>query len=617
MQKKFLAMVFNEHTIAWEYCCKEKRYMVPVKGTVTEMLFYFYENICITPVFSSRTKEQQKQLKSICKKNIKLMEGWTKISKVNYLHRFELMQAEYCQLIKANDKAIHFYAEAIKNAKLNRFIHDEALIWERTGMFYRSLNQDEIARFYFTNAYKTYEKWGAIAKLDHMKEEYHGLISMEDIGFKNNSLDLTTVLKTVSLISGEIKLEKMLDGLMTLVAENAGAEKAVLVSNEKGGMIIKASVDTAINKVSLLQDFPYEEYKGISHSVVNFVSHKEEILVLENASETMPYANDNYISSNEIKSIVCLPLKHGGVSFAYLYLENHLIAGAFTEERIELLQVMATQTAISLQNAMLFEETSLLNKNLTEEIDIRKKVEETLRINEKRLEDYNVNLENKVMERTKDLHSEKKKTDTLLLNILPYDIAMELKETGKAEAKYFKSVSVLFTDFKGFTLIAESMGATELVAEIDYCFKEFDRIVQKHKIEKIKTIGDSYMAVGGLPVTNNTHPEDLVKAALEIRDFMNSYNIKRADNQKPVFQIRLGIHTGPVVAGIVGLNKFAYDIWGDTVNLASRMESSGEPGKVNVSSTTYDLVKNKFSCQYRGKIEAKNKGAVEMYNVDW
>ncbi len=215
----------------------------------------------------------------------------------------------------------------------------------------------------------------------------------------------------------------------------------------------------------------------------------------------------------------------------------------------------------------------------------------------------------------KIVNREKKRSDELLLNILPEEVAEELKEKGSADAKAFDDVTVMFTDFKGFTTIAENLSAKELVAEIDYCFKGFDNIINKYNIEKIKTIGDSYMAAGGLPIPNKTHAKDVVNAALEIVIFMEAHKQQRLKEGKPVFEIRAGINTGSVVAGIVGTKKFAYDIWGDTVNLASRMESSGEPGKVNISGSTYELVKNDFKCIHRGKIQAKNKGEVDMYFV--
>ncbi len=212
---------------------------------------------------------------------------------------------------------------------------------------------------------------------------------------------------------------------------------------------------------------------------------------------------------------------------------------------------------------------------------------------------------------------EKDRSDNLLLNILPEEIAQELKENGKAEARNFDMVSILFTDFKGFTEASAKLSAGELVSEINICFEAFDSIVEKYNIEKIKTIGDAYMAAGGLPVPTPRSAKNTVMAALEMQAFVAKRKAKNITKGKPSFDMRVGIHTGPVVAGIVGVKKFQYDIWGDTVNTASRMESSGEVGKVNISEATYELLKDEpdLAFESRGKIEAKGKGEMEMWFV--
>ena len=242
---------------------------------------------------------------------------------------------------------------------------------------------------------------------------------------------------------------------------------------------------------------------------------------------------------------------------------------------------------------------------------------------ERELKKENVILESKITVATKVIREEKekvevekKRSDDLLLNILPSEVAEELKAKGTTTAKDFSEVTVLFTDFKNFTLMSETLSAQELVNEINYCYSAFDSIITKHGIEKIKTIGDAYMCAGGLPVANTTNAEDTIRAALEIRDFMLNEKQQREKEGKPFFEIRIGCNTGPVVAGIVGIKKFAYDIWGDTVNIAARMEQNSNAGKINISGSTYELVKDKFKCEHRGKIEAKNKGMIDMYFVE-
>ena len=222
---------------------------------------------------------------------------------------------------------------------------------------------------------------------------------------------------------------------------------------------------------------------------------------------------------------------------------------------------------------------------------------------------------NKFIEKTKQLvEIEKERSDKLLLNILPEGTAKELKDNGKVTPQKFDSVTVMFTDFEAFTKYSQDLTPELLVKSVDYHFSKFDQIIEKYGLEKIKTIGDSYMCAGGLPMPTKDHAQKMLHAAFEIRDFIE--NIKSAEVREIThFNIRIGIHTGPVVAGVVGIKKFAYDIWGDTVNIASRLESNSEPGKINISENTYNLIKDAYDCDYRGEIQAKNKGMMKMYYV--
>jgi len=224
-----------------------------------------------------------------------------------------------------------------------------------------------------------------------------------------------------------------------------------------------------------------------------------------------------------------------------------------------------------------------------------------------------VNQKEEIEKQHDELKLEKKRSDDLLLNILPEEIADELKAKGHTDARLFNDVTVLFTDFVDFTKAGERMGPQDLVDELHACFKAFDEIIQQYGIEKIKTIGDAYLAVAGVPKADADHALHVVNAALDIRAFIDKRKKERGDK---TFDIRIGIHSGSVVAGIVGIKKFAYDIWGDTVNTAARMEQGSEPGKINISEATYQLVGDKFRCVARGLVEAKNKGELSMYFVE-
>jgi class 3 adenylate cyclase len=264
------------------------------------------------------------------------------------------------------------------------------------------------------------------------------------------------------------------------------------------------------------------------------------------------------------------------------------------------------------------EELKITIDNAVETVMLRRNNKKL--INE--LQANNEHLEEKVKSRTLEVETQKEiiqaakaQSDSLLLNILPDEIAEELKRFGRSYARKHNQVSVLFADIKGFTLVAETLSPEKLVTALDEVFRAFDNIVDKYDMEKIKTIGDAYMCACGLPRSDNDNAIKAIKTAIDMQQFITGFGLACRIQNLPVFEIRIGIHTGPVIAGVVGSRKFAYDIWGDTVNLASLMEQHGEPGMINISSSTFALIKDKYDCSNRGKIDVKSKGGLDMYFV--
>jgi PAS domain S-box-containing protein len=267
------------------------------------------------------------------------------------------------------------------------------------------------------------------------------------------------------------------------------------------------------------------------------------------------------------------------------------------------------------------EVTAEITKIIAIETDITQ-----LKKTEERLEEKNNNLlqitkrletTNEILEKQQsELEKEKKRSEDLLLNILPFATAQQLKRKGYSKLRNYKMVTVMFADFKGFTKLSEKLSNQDLIKELSSFFEIFDEITIQHHIEKIKTMGDCYMGAGGLPLSNRSNPFDVVLASLEIQNFVNEKKIEKESMGEPAWKLRVGIHTGELIAGVIGKRKFAYDIWGDTVNTASRMETAGETGKVNISGDTYTHIKDYFECTYRGKIEVKYKGEMEMYFVE-
>ncbi len=550
---------------------------------------FFFEALAIIAICRENGGEIPGRLNAL----VEMFQKWATNSPDNFLHKLELIEAEKLSLSGAKEAA-EGYEKAVDHAHAGEFIHEEALANELAALYFFRNNNMKLAKASMTESRNQYHLWGAMAKVRQLEQKYphllYGQRGMEYTRATTGSLitstqdmmvelDIQTVLKASTALSGEVKIENLLRTLLNIAIENAGAQKGTILLKESNTFLVKAhkSVDGSIG---VLQDIPVNNFDDLSKSIVHFVIRTESNLVLDNASENDQFLNDPYIAKNHPKSILCMPVISKGNLSGILYLENNLATNAFTTHRLDLLRLISGQIAISIDNSNLYE-----------------------------------NLEKKVRERTEELVREKELSDKLLRNILPEETAEELKKNGTAIAKSYEQVTILFTDFKGFTKASEKLTPQEVIEKLDYCFANFDGIISKYNLEKIKTIGDSYMCAGGIPMPNNTNAMDAVRAGLEIQEFIEMWNNQEAGKNKEVWQLRIGINTGKVVAGVVGQTKFAYDIWGDAVNVASAMEQCGEVGKVNISRDTYELIKDDFDCLYRGRINAKNKGELDMFFV--
>jgi predicted ATPase/class 3 adenylate cyclase/tRNA A-37 threonylcarbamoyl transferase component Bud32 len=589
---------FRRYDVARKYFDEAEPLIESVVGMEYTPQFYFFAALTLIRTADQDSKTFSKKFKLYSGK----LKKWAEDSPFNYLHKYELVMAEYYRHKGDKSKAEDFYCLAIDNSHLQKYLNDEAIANECAAEFYLAQNKKDIALTYIIKARYTYLKWGAKAKVNQIDTKYQQLLNLaikSTADFRNRfsdstksttfadkttdavGVDMLTVIKASQTISGEIVLENLLRKLMVLLNQNAGAEKGFLLLENNGSLFIEAESSKNSEEVQTLHSQPLESCGKLAESIVKYVALTKETVILDDASESTLFVNDEFIQTRKPKSILCAPFLNHGKLQGIIYLSNDLTAGAFTEKRLAMLKLLTGQIAISIENALFYDQ-----------------------------------LEQRVSERTTELQEEKKKSDDLLLNILPQDIANELKQTGHSKARSYEQVSVMFTDFKEFTRHSEKLKPEELVAEIDFCFRKFDEIITKHKLEKIKTIGDAYLCVEGIPKSTDSSVDNVILAALDILDFMLELKESRSKENKNFFELRIGIHTGPLVAGIVGMKKFAFDIWGDTVNTAARMEQSGQPGKINISQSTYDLIKGKFNCEYRGEIDAKNKGKLKMYFVN-
>ncbi len=520
---------------------------------------------------------------------------WETHAPHNVRHRVALVDAEVARAKGDEATAIHRYEEAIGAARDHGWWADLALANELAGRYHLGLGHPAIGRGYLLEARHHYESWGAVAKVDALDAEFtavlQGATTAQDAGAtsRGGTVEHTTDLDTVALfgaasaISGEVEVDGVVAALVRLSIEVGGASRGLLaVVDDADALRVRAvaSADLVVERV----DSPVEAFPLLVGAVA-YAARSLDDVVIDDATTSIQYRSDPHVVATEVRSVAVVPVVLQQRLLAVLYLENGLTPHAFPQARLEVLRALAAQTAISLRNAELYE----------------------------RLEDQVRHRTSQLLDARQEAEVQRDRADSILDNVLPEAIAAELKRTGRARPVAVPSATVLFTDCKGFTELSATLSAEELVAVLARVFTAFDRICDRRGVEKLKTIGDSYMAVGGLPIRTDTHVVDVVRAALDMVAYVRDGD--EVDGRPP-FEIRVGVHTGSLVAGVIGERRFLYDVWGDTVNVASRMESSGEPGRVNVSAATRALLPPSFRCTPRGLVEAKGKGKLEMFFVD-
>jgi histidine kinase len=545
--------------------------------------FNFYAVLICAAAYEQKLSTKLNLPKQM-KKHLKKLEVWKNHCAENFEPQYLTASAEVTRVTGNGVQAMALYEKAIQKSESFHFINYKGLVNELAGRFQFKAGNQTMSKTYLDNARKCYQQWGAVAKVQQLEAEFNSVLGnsiLEQQTQEANTdvmagMDLNVMLQANRAVTSEKDIDSLVQQLMKSIIQYSGADNGYLLVKNRAELIIKAKYN-GVAGVSAVTE--YADNDVMPMSIVNYVIRLKEAVILNNAAQLPEYSNTRYFDKNKPKSLICFPVLKQGEIFGVLYLENYRNEAVFDEKKISMLNLISAQVAVSLDNAYLYQ-----------------------------------NLETKVQERTEALEAEKGRSDEMLENILPKAAIDELKRTGKTTAQKFDNVTVLMADIKGFTNISEKLTPQQLISRIDFYFRSFDDIMVKYGLDKIKTIGDAYMAAGGLNGKVDEAAINMIYAAADMQQCIQQQNLRLpADEQ---VEMRIGIHTGTVIAGVVGTKKFQYDIWGDTVNIAARMEQQSEPGRINVSEETFHLTQHTANYFYRGKIAAKNKGPMDMYFLE-
>jgi len=520
--------------------------------------------------------------------NQEKMQLWADSAPMNYLHKFYLVEAEYYRVLGEKAQAIEFYNLAIAKAKENAYIQEEALANELAAKFYFNWGQEKIARVYMMDAHYCYARWGATAKVKHLEENYPQLCQFTTTNSANyrslstrttsNStnnkvLDLATLIKSTNAISSEIVLDKLLATLMDILVENAGAQRGILILPRGESLLVEATKEADSEEVFILQSLPVDECTRLSSKIVHYVARTHETLVLNDATREGKFTNDAYIQQYQCQSIACTPLINQGKFQGIIYLENNLTTGAFTEERLTLLRALATQGAISLENAQLYDNITTLNT------------------------------------------AYERFVPNQFLSFLEKQSIVDVELGDQVE----REMTVLFSDIRDFTTISEQMNPAENFAFINEYLGYMEPQIQKYQGFIDKYIGDAIMAL----FPNSA--DNAVKGSLAMLEELTKYNAYRQKRHLKPLRIGIGLHTGLLMLGTVGgFGRMDGTAIGDSVNLSSRVEGLTKTYGVSLLIThktlaglnnplEYDL---RFIEQVKAKGKAKAVGLFEVFSAD-
>ncbi|MFN6565472.1 MAG: AAA family ATPase [Nostoc sp. ChiSLP01] len=557
---------------------KARNYIGAVAGSTIEVGLYFYDSLIVLATVPNSEIELAAQQQRVQENQFKL-QFWAEYAPMNYLHKWQLVEAEKYRVLGQKSEAIDFYDAAIAGAKANGYIQETALANELAAKFFLAQNKELIARAYMQEAHYCYQLWGAVAKVKDLETRYSQLLITSvprieeatiSTGTTNTAsiihLDIATVMKASQAITGEIMLDKLLSSLMKTLIENAGAQRGYLILSIHEQLLIEAEGDINSDRVTVLQSVPTENCQFLPESIINYVARTKEIVILNDAMRNGKFTKDIYIKESQIKSILCVPLINQGKLISIVYLENNLTTGAFTTDRVEVLQILSSQAAISIENAKLYNELYKLNKAYERFVPRQ------------------------------------------FLEFLDKDSIVEVKLGDQVQLE----MSVLFSDIRDFTTLSETMTPENNFKFINSYLSCMEPAITENHGFIDKYIGDAIMAIF------SGEADNAVKAAIAMLHHLTEYNQQRINFGDAPIKIGIGINTGSLMLGTVGgQNRMDTTVISDSVNLSSRVESLTKNYGVPllITQQTYTRLKNPSNYAMRSLDTVKVKGKSELITV--